>query len=615
MKLLESRIVKLVIIFCILFLGIYIYYNDLLVLKRYSSAKDDLYKDPTLPIEDRVENLLSLMTLDEKIGQMAQIERMFASKETLQSKYGVGSVFSEGNSRLHPDSARECAHDYKEFQKLALSTRLGIPIIYGIDAVHGQTKVQGSVIFPHNIGLGATRNPELVREVGRITALEALGAGMNWNFGPCLAVARDERWGRTYESFSENPELVSELGLAKIEGMQGKDLSDGYHIAACAKHWVGDGGTTDGVDRSNTELDEETLRRIHIEPYKEAIKEGVATIMISQSCWNGTEMHAQKYLITDVLKKELGFDGFVVSDYAGIDQIPGNYLTDVKIGINAGIDMVMIPHNLYRFTNTLKFLVKTGQVPMERIDDAVRRILRVKFRMGLFEKPFIDEGLTSKIGSKEHREIGRQAVRESLVLLKNEVVLPLKTNLAHLHITGARSRDLGSQCGGWTISWQGTTGDITEGTTILEAIQQTVSPQTEVTYSSDGSIPQGAEVCIAVIGEKPYAEWFGDRKNLELSLDDRRLLEKAFSYDIPVVVILISGRPMIITSEIKNSEAFIAAWLPGTEGMGVADVLFGKYNPTGKLPFTWPRSMEQIPINVGDENYDPLFPYGYGLSY
>lgn len=575
-------------------------------------------------INKKVDALMSKMTLEEKIGQMTQVD-LDAIKQNPDdiAKYSLGSLLCGGNTEVPDISAKGWAQSYQQYQNIALKSRLKIPILFGIDAVHGHNNVDGATIFPHNIGLGASRNPKLVEKVARITALEVRGTGMQWAFAPCVAVARNERWGRTYESFGENPELSKSLGAAAVLGLQIKNLKDKTSVLASVKHFMGDGGTTNGKDQGNTECDMNTLREIHLAPYIDAIKAGAKNIMVSYSSWNGLKMHGNKYLLTDVLKKELGFKGFLVSDWAAIDQLGKDYKTDIEISINAGLDMIMIPNgpdkenNYVQFINFLKELVNEGKVPIERIDDAVRRILTVKFEMGLFENYKVDKKLTAKVGSKEHREVAREAVRQSLVLLKNDKnVLPLSKSLKRIHVAGKAADDIGIQCGGWTISWQGNTGNvISGGTTILQAIKNTVSKKTEITTSTDGKGAEGADVCLVVVGENPYAEMFGDREDLSLSKDDIQTIENAKASGVPVVVILLSGRPMIITDQISKVDGFIAAWLPGTEGQGVADVLFGDFKPVGKLPHSWPKSMNQIPINVGDKNYDPLFPYGFGLSY
>jgi beta-glucosidase len=575
-----------------------------------------LYRDPAAPTEDRVADLLSRMTVDEKIGQMTQAERTALIRDEHIAAFSLGSLLSGGNSAPSPNRPATWADMTDGYQEQALSTRLGIPLLYGYDAVHGNSKVVGAVIFPHNIGMGATRDPELAEQVGRITALEVVPTGVRWTFSPCITVPQDERWGRTYEGFGEDPELVSTMGAAVIRGYQGDDLGDPTSILATAKHFVGDGGTLGGVDQGDTQADEPSLRRIHLAPYVAAVNAGVGSVMASFNSWNGQKMHGNRYLLTDVLKGELGFQGFVVSDWQAIDQLPGDYRSDVKASINAGIDMVMVPDDYPTFIATLRELVESGEVPMERVDDAVGRILRVKFELGLFEHPYADRTLSDEIGSPGHREVARQAVRESMVLLRNEDdLLPLPKELEHISVTGKNADNIGNQCGGWSITWQGRSGNITTGTTILQAIQNTASPATTVTYSRDGSGAEGTDVAIVVIGEGPYAEFEGDSSNLILSRADLQAIERVEATGVPMVVILISGRPLIIEQELEKWDALIAAWLPGTEGQGVADVLFGDYNPTGKLPHSWPRTMSQIPINIGDSDYDPLFPYGFGLSY
>ncbi|MBO8151088.1 MAG: glycoside hydrolase family 3 C-terminal domain-containing protein [Candidatus Marinimicrobia bacterium] len=589
----------------------------LVVLSMLFACSNELNDSFTTPaIEKEIDRLLSQMTLEEKVGQMTQVDIRYIKKPEDVIKYGFGSILSGGGATPTPNTPEAWADLYDSLQTLALRTRLGIPIIYGIDAVHGHNNVKGAVIFPHNIGMGATRNPDLVKKACEITAVEVAATGIDWTFGPCVAVTRDERWGRTYESFGESPDLVSEMAKAEVEGFQGTSLDDPLSIVACAKHFIGDGGTTGGVDQGNTEVDEETLRKIHLPGYISAIKAGVGTIMASYSSWNGIKCHGNKYLITTLLKGELGFEGFVVSDWAAIDQLPGDYRSDIKTAINAGIDMVMVPDKYEEFISNLIDLVEKGDVSQSRIDDAVRRILRVKFKLGLFENPFSDRDLLPKIGCEEHRMIARQCVRESLVLLKNKNnILPLPKNLKRIHVSGKNADDIGNQCGGWTITWQGSSGNITDGTTILQGIKKAVSSETKVTYSFDGSGAEGADVAIAVLGERPYAEMKGDRQDLSLDSDDLRTLENLRKANVPTVVILITGRPLIITEQLDSMDALLVAWLPGTEGDGIADVLFGDFSPKGKLPVSWPRDMSQIPINIGDANYDPLFPYGFGLTY
>ena len=572
-----------------------------------------------------VETLMSDMTLKEKIGQMTQVDRQFLNDISDISKYGFGSLLSGGGSTPATNEPKAWADMYDSYQREALKTRLKIPLIYGIDAVHGHNNVVGATIFPHNIGLGATRDAALVESVARATALEVAATGMDWDFAPCLAVPDDYRWGRTYEGFSEDTDLVSQLGGAAVRGYQSTDISNPQSVLACAKHFIGDGGTTFGtglnnlIDRGNLAISEEELRERHLPPFQKAIDEGVATFMAAYNTWNDVKCHANKFLLTDLLKDELGFKGFVVSDWAAIEEIPGDYKSDIITSINAGIDMVMVPGAVKfgneSFENFLKLLeesVQEGSIPMERIDDAVKRILLIKKQSGLFDRPFSDQQLLAHIGSDKHRQIAREAVRKSMVLLKNkDGILPLPKEGKTIIVAGRGADNIGMQSGGWTISWQGDMGQTTDGTTILDAIKSAVSPGTVVEYTPDGTAYTG-DLAVVVVGEKPYAEMQGDRKDLKLDKEDLDVIKRFKENDIPVVVVLLSGRPMIITDEIEKWDGLIAAWLPGTEGSGVADVLFGDYNPTGKLSFSWPKNMNQFPINPED---DHLYSFGFGLSY
>jgi len=590
-------------------------------------------KEPAkkMSVNKKVEALLAQMTLDEKVGQMVQadIDALKGHYEDIE-KYSLGSILCGGNSEIDDISAKGWADFYDMLQNHALSSRLKIPIIYGVDAVHGHNNVMNAVVFPHNIGLGATRNPALVEKAARVTAEEVAATGMDWAFAPCIAVARNERWGRTYESFGEDPELAVSLGAAAVKGLQGKNLSGKTSILACAKHFMGDGGTTNGKDQGNTEVDEKTFRKIHLVGYKAAVKTGAKTIMVSYSSWNGEKMHGNKYLLTDVLKGELKFKGILVSDWAAIDQLDKDYKKDIETSINAGLDMIMIPNgptqanNYIDFINLLKELVHENKVPMSRVDDAVKRILRVKFEMNIFENPLTERSLMASFGSKEHRQVARECVRQSLVLLKNDNhFFPLSKKINHLALAGKGADDIGLQCGGWTIDWQGKPGNvITGGTTLFEGIKNTVSKNSVVSYSKDGSEIGDADAVLVVVGEMPYAEFMGDRVDLSegkpgltLSAEDLAVLDNVKKSGKPYAVILFSGRPLLIEPQLKDATAFVAAWLPGSEGEGIADVLFGDYNFKGKLGHSWPKTLEQIPINVGDKDYHPLFPYGFGLKY
>jgi beta-glucosidase len=562
---------------------------------------------------ERVEALLKQMTLAEKIGQMTQVDSNALHDKADIQKYALGSVLSGGGSDPKDNTPQGWLQLANECQAWAQKSRLKIPLLYGVDAVHGHNNVLGAVILPHHIGLGATRNPALVEQAARVAAKEIAGTGINWTFAPCVAVAQDARWGRTYESFSDSPDLAGELGAATVRGLQA-GFAGPDSVLACAKHFVGDGGTQNGVDQGNTVMDEATLRKIHLAPYLPALKAGVGSVMISFNSWNGAKLHGHKHLITDVLKDELGFQGFTISDWAAIDQLPFDYKGSIAASINAGLDMAMVPNgpgqpnNYVDFITKLTELVNEGRVPQARIDDAVRRILRTKFESGAFAAKPVPPALTAAIGSAAHRELARDCVRQSLVLLKNDsTALPLAKNFKRLHVVGKAADDLGIQCGGWTISWQGEAGAVTPGgTTILQAIKRTVSADTKVTFSADGSGAEAADAVVVVIGEMPYAEMKGDRTDLNLAAADVALVQRVKQSGAPVVTVLLSGRPLVLGAALDASDAFVAAWLPGTEGLGVTDVLFGDYKPTGKLPRVWPRE--------AGASAAP-FAFGFGLTY
>lgn len=577
--------------------------------------------------------ILSRMTLEEKIGQMTQAEQDALPDISDIGSYALGSLFSGGSSDPRAgNSVTAWADLYDRLQAEALKSRLGIPLVYGIDAVHGHSNVLGATIFPHNVGLGCTRNPKLIEAAARVTASEVRATGINWTFAPCVTVPHDKRWGRTYEGFGEAPELVRALGEAAVRGLQLNDLSNPLSVLACAKHWVGDGGTTMGtgtfysseaptlLDRGDTRLSEAALLRIHAQGYVGAIKSEVGSIMPSYNSWNGVKASASKRLLTEILKQQMQFEGFLISDYDALDHITADFKQAIAISINAGMDMVMAPRKYREFHRLLVALVKEGGVPQSRIDDAVIRILRVKIAMGLMDKsrsPLTDRKLQAGFGSPAHRAVARQCVRESLVLLKNDrKILPLAKTARRIHVAGKNADDIGNQCGGWTIDWQGRSGNIMPGgTTILAAIKNAASRNTQVTFSLDGTNAGGADVSVVVIGETPYAEGRGDRSDLSLAAQDIAAIDNLNRDGIPVIVILISGRPLLIEQVLPKCRAFIAAWLPGSEGQGIADILFGDYRPTGKLSMSFPHSMADVSSNVGDKNYAPLFRYGYGLSY
>src|SRR5580658_928656 len=576
--------------------------------------------------DSQVKPLLARMTLDEKIGQMTQPDQDYIKDLSDIENLSLGSILSGGSSDPKEGNSLKAWTDlYDRLQQHTQKSRLKIPLLYGIDAVHGHNNLLNAVIFPHNIGLGATRDPALVEKVERVTAEEVRASGIQWVFAPCVTVPQDARWGRTYEGFSEDPQLVREMAEAAVRGFQGGDLSNPLAVLACAKHFVGDGGTAfgsvtphgvPGNDQGDTRVDEETLRRVHLQGYISAVKAGVGSIMPSYSSWNGVKVSGDKHLLTEILKGELGFEGFLISDYNAVDQIDNDYKKSIGVSINAGMDMVMVPDHYKLYIDNLKALVNDGTVPMARFDDAVTRILRVKFAMGLLDpnrSQLADRSLAKTFGSPEHRVVGREAVRQSLVVLKNQNhVLPLAKTSARIHVAGKSADDIGNQCGGWTIDWQGKSDNVTTGgTTVLAAIKK-AAPHSQVTHSADGTGAAGAPVGVVVIGEKPYAEGAGDRSDLSLAPQDVTAINNMKAAGVPFVVILFSGRPMILGDSLDKADGFIAAWLPGTEGDGIADVLFGDYKPTGKLSFAWPRSMDQYPHA---KDTDPLFPYGFGLSY
>ncbi|HEX5808044.1 MAG TPA: glycoside hydrolase family 3 protein [Anaerolineales bacterium] len=608
------------------------------------SLGEVVYTDPSQPVEARVEDLLARMTLDEKIGQMTQVEKNSIKPGDI-TKYFIGSILSGGGGSPEENTPQAWYAVVEGFQKEALATRLQIPLLYGVDAVHGHGNLLNATVFPHNIGLGAAHNPELMEKIGRATAEEMLATGIPWNFAPTIAVVQDVRWGRTYEGYGESTELVTTLGTSYIKGLQtltGEDdpvRGQSIFVLATPKHFVGDGATiwassrTNNykLDQGNVQVPEEVVRRLYLPPYQSAIEAGAMNIMASFSSWKGTKMHAQHYLLTSVLKDELGFDGFIVSDWQGIDQIyPDDYYASVVTSVNAGVDMNMVPYEYVSFIEAMQEAVNNGDIPESRLDEAVRRILRVKFALGLFDRPLPDKKYQATVRSREHLELARQAVRESLVLLKNENdVLPLSKNTPVIFIAGEGANDIGLQCGGWTLEWQGKPGNDSEGTTVLSGIRAAAGSDTRVEYSREGdfgefkdgeSNPLIADVGIVVLAEQPYAEGIGDQDDISLTDKESELIQQTRKQSRSVVVVLLSGRPRVITEQLPLAEAWVAAWLPGTEGGGIAEVLFGDFPFTGKLSYSWPRSNEQLPININNSADKtgcdaPLFPFGYGLEY
>jgi beta-glucosidase len=588
------------------------------------------YKDASLSREERARDLLARMSLDEKIGQMTQVEKNSIPIGDV-TRYFIGSILSGGGGFPSGNNTPEgWVKMVDTFQDAALNTPLEIPLLYGVDAVHGHGNLKGATIFPHNIGLGAANDPELVERIGRATAEEMLATGIPWNFAPVLAVAQDIRWGRTYEAYGENTDLVTRLGTAYQQGLQSMlEPKNGRSIFVLAtpKHFIGDGGTIWGtsttenykLDQGDMQMDESQKRALFLPPYQAAVETGAQSVMISFSSWNGTKLHAHQYLITEVLKGELGFEGFVVSDWGGIDQIDKDYYTSVVTAINAGIDMNMVPQGYLRFITVMQQAVEAGDIPIERIDDAVLRILTVKFKLGLFEQPYADPSYLETVGSSTHRELAREAVAKSLVLLKNDnAVLPLSKDTGLIYVAGTFADDIGVQSGGWTIEWQGKTGNITPGTTILDALKATATGQVRYNRFGKYNSDQKADVGIVVVGETPYAEGRGDVLVPALSEGDIELIQRVGEQSERVVVILISGRPLVITEALPYADSFVAAWLPGSEGQGAVDVLFGDRPFTGRTPFSWPRTGSQLPFdfaNLPTNGCDaPLFPFGFGID-
>lgn len=557
------------------------------------------YQDKTLPIDQRVNDLMGRMTDAEKIGQMVLIEKNSIHNLNDITQYNLGALLSGGGAGPKQDTQLAWLQMINNFQSAAKATCLGIPLLYGIDAIHGHGNVLGATIFPHFIGLGATRDPDLVKRVAKATAEEMAATGVYWNFAPNLDVAKDIRWGKTYETFGSDTTNVAQLGLAYLQGTQ--DLSTGYfQVLANPKHFIGGGDMEYGTSRNkkfkveegNITIDEKTLRQVHLVPFQEAIAGGARVIMVGTASWQGKINSDNHHLLTEILKNELGFSGFIVSDWYGVYQIETSKYNSLVRAVNAGVDMVMTPFEYKDFISNMREALSKDDITKERIDDAVKRILTVKFEAGLFDRPqALPEGL-SVIGNDQHREIAREAVRKSQVLLKNKnSTLPLAKSLNKIIIAGSAADNLGRQAGGWTTEWQGIDGNHgILGTTILEAIKNTVSRDTDVEYNKKGDFSARsnfADVGIVVVGEKPYAEGWGDIANPSLSPEDLSAIKKVKAKSKKIIVIIVSGRPLNIEEYAKNWDAIIAAWLPGSEGQGVADVLFGDFAFTGVLPVDW----------------------------
>jgi beta-glucosidase len=589
-------------------------------------------------MEQRISELLERMTLEEKVGQVMQADIDSVTPQQVRD-FNLGSVLNGGNSapdkdvRNTPESWLALADEFWEASTDTSDGGVGIPVIWGTDAVHGSSNIVGATLFPHNIGLGAANDPDLIYEIGRVTALEMLATGLDWTFAPAIAVVRNDRWGRTYEGFSEDPRIVVAYAPRMVEGIQGKYGTEEFlgedSIIATAKHFTGDGGTFDGIDQGDNRFAEGELRDIHAAAYPPAIAAGVQSVMASYNSFHGRKMHGMKSMLSDVLVGRMGFDGFVVGDWNGHGQVSGCSNDSCAASFNAGLDMFMVPNDWQAlYYNTLE-QVHSGEISQNRLDQAVARILRVKMRAGVLDAPkpsarkhAADWAL---LGAPEHRAVAREAVRKSLVLLKNESsTLPLAAG-TNVLVAGDGAHNIGKQSGGWTLSWQGT-GNSNEhfpnGMSIFDGIFETVTAAGgSAVLSENGSWTEKPDVAIVVFGENPYAEGLGDRRNVDYIPDDGLKLLQGFKQaGIPTVSIFISGRPMWVNPELNLSDAFIAAWLPGSEGGGVADVLFAdaerriRFDFTGRLSYSWPATAAQVELNVGDDNYQPQFAYGYGLS-
>ena len=590
-------------------------------------AHDPAGIDPA--IEKKIDALLKQMTVEEKVGQVIQPEWKSITPQDVIT-YHIGSI-ENGGGAVPGGNKHSSVKDWVDLiepyydASVDPQNRVRIPLIWASDAVHGHNNVYGATLFPHNVGLGAAHDPELIRKIGEATAAEVRSTGMDWSFAPTIAVARDDRWGRSYESYSENPRIVTEYAAAMVKGLEGEGPTflDKDHVISTAKHFLGDGSTDGGRDQGDSLVTEKELADIHGAGYKAAIDAGTQSIMASYNSWHGVKMHANKGLLTDVLKDHMGFDGFIMVDWLAHGQIPGCTKSDCPAAFNAGLDIYNQPQDWKLMYSNLVREVGDGTIPKARLDDAVRRILRVKFRMGVFDeaRPADRPDTWKPIGTPEHRAVARQAVAESLVLLKNNGVLPLKKGATVL-VAGDGAHNIAMQSGGWTLSWQGSDNgpnDFPGATSIYEGLKSEIEAGGgQALLSPDGTYATKPDVAVVVFGETPYAEFMGDQPDVALhhdNVESLELLKRLKAAGIPTVAVLLSGRPLYVNPQINAADAFVAAFLPGSEGEGVADVLTGATDFRGKLSFSWPKRPDQTPLNVGDANYDPQFAYGFGLSY
>ncbi len=589
------------------------------------------YRDKSATVEERTTDLLARMSLDEKIGQMALVEKNSVLEPTDIASYGIGALLSGAGAKPADNTPRGWLTMVENFVESSKTSRLGIPIFYGVDAIHGHTNVPGATVFPHAIGLGATNDSALVGNVASATREEMLATGIYWNFSPNLDLPEDIRWGRTYETFSDSATRTAELARASVEGFQGTtEQGKPKRALSTLKHYIGVGSMAWGsssnknfhIDQGTTPPEEEVLRDTYLPAFKEGVNGGAGSVMVGLNTWGDTKLAAEGYLITDVLKKELAFQGFVVSDWYGVYEIPGGNYKAAVTAINAGVDMVMLPFDYKTFIANVRYAVSHGEIAESRIDDAVRRIICIKFELGLFDADTQQSAPLEVIGSAPHRAIARKAVSESLVLLKNnEQTLPIKPGVRHIVVAGSSADNVGRQSGAWTVEWQGIDGNwLPGGTSILEGIRRRAGKELEVTYDLHGEFASDtprADIGIAVVGEPPYAEGWGDNNTLTLSKEDLTTIENVKKRSRKTVVIIVSGRPLMISKELPAWDSVVAAWLPGSEGEGVADVLFGDTPFTGTLPLPWPDHIGQLPIAPSGRTADGtslLFPRFFGLK-
>ena len=603
--------------------------------KEVTIPVQPLYRNPAIAVEDRITDLLSYMSRAEKIGQMALVEKNSLLNQSDISEYGLGALLSGAGSKPDINTAAGWRAMISDYQQQAKMSRLGIPLLYGVDAVHGHGHLPGATVFPHAIGLGASNNPDLVKAIARATALELRATNINWSFSPTLDQPRDLRWGRTYETFSDDPAVVTRLGVAYLEGLQTQELADisttsqSIAVLGTLKHYIGLGSMKWNsslnenfkIDQGITPADETKLQSEYLPSFAASVEAGALSVMVGLNTWGKEKTVINKYLITDVLKDELGFTGFVVSDWYGVHEGRWNTFLATVQAVNAGVDVVMLPFDYKTFVRDMTWANRLGLISDARIDDAVRRILRAKFALGLFDEPAVAVP-NDVIGSLEHRALARLAVAESAVLLKNDgAVLPIAVRGGRVRVAGSAANNIGRQSGAWTVEWQGIDGNELPGaTSILAGIQAQVGMSTVVEYNALGDFASNrkmAEVGIAIVGEKPYAEGWGDTEYPILSDDDLQAIKNLQASSLKVVVVIVSGRPLLIANEIESWDALVAAWLPGSEGAGVADVLFGVTPFTGTLPLPWPRHTEQLPIAADGITSDatlPLFPRNYSLN-